>query len=33
VGHYSSGDEFEIMVQALQPEFLSPEIMPIEPPG
>jgi LysM repeat protein len=32
-GHYSHGDEFEIMVQALADEFLSPELVPIEGPG
>lgn len=32
-GHYSNGDEFEILVQALQDVYLSPEIQPIEPPG
>jgi len=32
-GHYSNGDEFEIIVQALKDEFLLPEIEAIEPPG
>ena len=32
-GHYSSGDEFEIIIQALKDEFLLPEIETIEPPG
>jgi LysM repeat protein len=32
-GHYSNGDEFEIMVQALADEFLSPELVPIPRPG
>lgn len=32
-GHYSSGDEFEVFIQALKPEFLSPEIVTVEPPG
>lgn len=32
-GHYSSGDEFEVFVQALKPEYLSPEIVTVEPPG
>ncbi len=32
-GHYSNGEEFEFLVQALRDEFLSPEIEPIEPPG
>ncbi len=32
-GHYSNGDEFEILVQALKEEFLLPEIETIEPPG
>jgi hypothetical protein len=32
-GRYSNGDEFEIFVQALQPEFLSPELQMLEGPG
>jgi hypothetical protein len=32
-GHYSNGDEFEIIVQALKEEFLLPEIETVEPPG
>jgi LysM repeat protein len=32
-GHYSNGDEFEILVQALKDEFLSPEIQTIQGPG
>jgi LysM repeat protein len=32
-GHYSNGDEFEILVQASKEEFLLPEIETIEPPG
>jgi hypothetical protein len=32
-GHFSSGDEFEVFVQALQPEYLSPAIVTVEPPG
>jgi hypothetical protein len=32
-GHYSNGDEFEILVQALKDEFLSPVIQTVEPPG
>jgi hypothetical protein len=32
-GHYSNGDEFEIMVQDLRDEYLSPVVEPIEPPG
>jgi LysM repeat protein len=32
-GHYSNGDEFEILVQALKAEFLLPEIESIGPPG
>ncbi len=32
-GHYSHGDEFEILVQALRDEFLLPEVETIEPPG
>jgi hypothetical protein len=30
-GHFSGGDEFEILVQALQDEFLSPELESLEP--
>ena len=32
-GHYSNGDEFEILVQALKTEFLLPEVESLEPPG
>lgn len=32
-GHWSTGDVFEIVVQALDPKFLSPTIQVIEPPG
>jgi LysM repeat protein len=32
-GHYSNGDEFEILVQALRQEFLLPELAPYTPPG
>lgn len=32
-GHYSNGDEFEILVQALKHEFLFPELAPSTPPG
>jgi LysM repeat protein len=32
-GHYSNGDEFEILVQALKQEFLLPELAPYTPPG
>lgn len=32
-GHYSNGIAFEVLVQALQPEFLSPEIQAVEGPG
>ncbi|HEY5903700.1 MAG TPA: hypothetical protein VIU39_14205, partial [Anaerolineales bacterium] len=32
-GHYSNGDVFEILVQALRPEYLSPEVQTIEGPG
>ncbi|HEX2996657.1 MAG TPA: LysM domain-containing protein, partial [Anaerolineales bacterium] len=32
-GHYSSGDEFEILVQALKQEYLLPEVVPVTPPG
>lgn len=32
-GHYSTGDEFEILIQALKPEFLLPELAPYIPPG
>ena len=27
-GHYSNGDEFEILVQALKQEYLLPELAP-----
>ena len=32
-GHYSNGDEFEILIQALKDEFLYPELAPNTPPG
>ena len=32
-GHYSSGDEFEYLVQALKDEFLLPELAPYTQPG
>lgn len=32
-GQYSSGDMFEVYVQALKPEYLSTEIVTVEPPG
>jgi hypothetical protein len=34
-GHYEDGSEFEILVQALKPEFLLPELEdePVPPPG
>jgi LysM repeat protein len=32
-GHYSNGDEFEILVQALKQEYLLPEIETHTPPG
>jgi hypothetical protein len=32
-GHYSSGEEFEILVQAVKQEFLLPELAPYTPPG
>lgn len=32
-GHYSNGDEFEILVQALKDEFLLPELAPFNSPG
>jgi len=32
-GHYSTGDEFEILIQALQREFLLPQLAPYTPPG
>ena len=32
-GHYSNGDEFEFLVQALKQEFLLPDIEPSQPPG
>jgi len=32
-GHYSTGDEFEFLVQALKQEFLLPQLAPYTPPG
>ncbi|MGE5072425.1 MAG: LysM peptidoglycan-binding domain-containing protein, partial [Anaerolineae bacterium] len=32
-GHYSTGDEFEILIQALKQEYLLPEIEPAMQPG
>ena len=32
-GHYSNGNEFEILIQALEQEFLSPELAPFTRPG
>ncbi len=32
-GHYSNGDEFEILIQALMDEFLLPELAPYTQPG
>lgn len=32
-GHYESGDEFEVLIQALKQEFLLPELAPYTPPG
>ncbi len=32
-GHYSNGDEFFILVQALDVDFLLPELAPYSPPG
>ncbi|HEY5158502.1 MAG TPA: hypothetical protein VII93_11125, partial [Anaerolineales bacterium] len=32
-GHYSNGDEFEVLIQALQDEYLLPEFAPSIPPG
>jgi hypothetical protein len=32
-GHYSNGDEFEFLVQALSEQFLSPVIQTVQPPG
>ena len=32
-GHYSNGDEFEFLVQALKQEFLLPELVPYQGPG
>lgn len=32
-GHYSNGDEFEFLVQALKKEFLLPELAPYRSPG
>jgi len=32
-GHYSDGDEFEILIQALKQEYLLPELAPFTRPG
>ncbi len=32
-GHYSSGQEFEVLIQALQGKYLLPELAPSIPPG
>jgi hypothetical protein len=32
-GHYSSGEEFEVLIQALSNEYLLPELAPSIPPG
>ena len=32
-GHYSNGDEFEYLIQALKDEFLLPELAPYTAPG
>ncbi len=32
-GHYSSGEEFEVLIQALTDEYLLPELAPFIPPG
>jgi hypothetical protein len=32
-GHYSSGEEFEVLIQALTDEYLLPELAPSIPPG
>jgi hypothetical protein len=32
-GHYEDGDEFEILIQALQQEYLLPELAPFTRPG
>ncbi|MBV5337491.1 MAG: hypothetical protein J0653_05965, partial [Deltaproteobacteria bacterium] len=32
-GHYSNGDEFEYLIQALKEEFLLPELAPYTQPG
>lgn len=32
-GHYSNGDEFEVLIQALQDQYLLPELAPYIPPG
>jgi LysM repeat protein len=32
-GHYSTGDEFEILIQALKQDFLLPQLAPYTPPG
>ena len=32
-GHYSTGEEFEVIIQALQEDYLLPELAPYTPPG
>jgi len=32
-GHFSNGDEFEVLIQALPDEYLLPELAPFIPPG
>ncbi|HEY5271337.1 MAG TPA: hypothetical protein VII97_13455, partial [Anaerolineales bacterium] len=32
-GHYSNGDEFEVLIQTLRDEYLLPELAPYIPPG
>jgi hypothetical protein len=32
-GHYSNGEEFEVLIQAFKDEYLLPELAPFTPPG
>jgi hypothetical protein len=32
-GHFSNGDEFDVLIQAIQDEYLLPELAPYIPPG
>jgi len=32
-GHYSSGEEFEVLIQAFKDEYLLPDLAPFTPPG